>query len=48
MFWFSRDVSGWGVDGFPPANESAQVRLKVDKTKQLDAIQAGDNEEKEI
>ncbi len=39
MFQFLRDVSGLGVGTFPPANESTQVWLGVDKTQQLDAIQ---------
>ncbi len=40
---------------FPPANESAQVRLRVDKTQRVDAVQTEENggcgrsgEEKEI
>ncbi len=40
---------------FPPAKESVQVRLTVDKTQRLDDIQTGENygcgrnsEEKEI
>ncbi len=55
MFWFSWDISGWGVGVFPPANESAQVRLRVDKTQRVDAVQTEENggcghssEEKEI
>ncbi len=43
MFWLSRDVSGWGVGVFPPANDSAQVRLRVDETKRLDAVQTTEN-----
>ncbi len=39
MFWFSRDVSEWRVGVFPPANESAQVRLREDKKQRLDAVQ---------
>ncbi len=31
MFWFSPDVSGWGVGVFPLASEGAQVRLGVNK-----------------
>ncbi len=31
MFWIGRDVSGWGVGAFPPANDSAQVTLEMDK-----------------
>ncbi len=45
MFQFSQNVSGWGVGVFPPANDSAQVRLRVDKTQRLDAIQTGENYE---
>ncbi len=58
MLWvktFSRDISGWGVSVFSPANDGAQVMLGVDKTKWLDGIQTGENdlcghggEEKEI
>ncbi len=43
MFWFGRDISGWGAGVFPPANESAQVRLRVDKTKRVDAVQTEEN-----
>ncbi len=55
MFWFSQDVSGWGVGVFPPANDGTQVRLRMDKTKPMDAIQTAEHsryghksEEKEI
>ncbi len=43
MFWISQDDSGWGVDVSPAANESTQVRLRMDKTQLLDAIQTGEN-----
>ncbi len=39
MFWFSRGVSGWEVGVFPPANDSAQVRVRMDKTQRLSAVQ---------
>ncbi len=51
----SRDVSEWGVGVFPPANDSTQVRLRVDKAQWPDTVQSGENggcrrhgEEKEI
>ncbi len=31
MFWFNQDTSEQGVGLFPSANDSAQVRLRVDK-----------------
>ncbi len=42
MFWFSWDMSGWGVGEFPPANDSTQVGLRVDKTWRLDTTQTGE------
>ncbi len=42
MFWFRQDVSGQSVGEFPPANESAQVRVEVDKTHRLDVIQTAE------
>ncbi len=41
MFWFSRDVSGWGVGVFPPADDGVQVRSRLDT--ELDAIQTGES-----
>ncbi len=29
MFWFLRDLSGWGVGVSPPANDSTQLRLRA-------------------
>ncbi len=39
MFWFSGDISGRRVGEFPPANDSMQVRLRVDKTQRMDVEQ---------
>ncbi len=43
MFWFNRDVSGWGVGVFPPASDGVQVRLRGNQTQRLDAVQTGEN-----
>ncbi len=40
MFWFSGDVLGWEVGVFPPANESARLRLGAQP---LDAVQIGES-----
>ncbi len=55
MFWFSRDISGRVLSVFSPANDNTQVRLGVDKTQQMVAVQSGKKcrrgqgrEEKEI
>ncbi len=43
IFWLSWDQSERGVGAFPPANGSALVRLRVDKTQRVDAIQMGES-----